>query len=565
MSQVSFDKHPPAKRAGRKSKGEQLAIDDKFKVGDFVHSPFTKCFGTVDAIANNGTQLRVMYRDEVDGKVSFGTEIVDRDSVEPSAPTIMLQHIRSLADTLNIGIGELETMHHHSAHGREMMSFTALAELLARVKNRIANSGAAKDADYESTWDTIEETAKQEDAEDDFDVFSQFDEPGEEPEVAEVIPERKPSDGPAFPHTRKLIESESFSEYEQDTLFMRLDRADDHLIAGLYSRPHANVKALERVVSLYDRERNGTMTPDDLGIVEEFDEVPAGDPKSNGTVAEPKDIQPAAEATAEDVPTAEASAAVNTATPATTETVTMPLTVLTDAGLIDPSTGEMLDPSLIYRKFGWTEFPTIPPRPDDPEELAEDATKEQKAAYDKSVEALDEYYAAVRSFEAKLDQVIDKALGHKERTARYRAACEKRCEPYDKAGKFWDEQFVQPMARLLAPHKLPKDKNGDYSKKTLVLPSGAVKFTTTGGGWIVTDKEAVLADIKKKGIKKFAAIGAVQELKYDHNKLVAALKSGTVKDVAGTQKSEPDPFGSAKLITPSAKGGNTEDAQDDNN
>lgn len=205
-----------------------------------------------------------------------------------------------------------------------------------------------------------------------------------------------------------------------------------------------------------------------------------------------------------------------------TEQPTQHVPVRLESGLIDPTTGEMLEQSFILRKFGWTELPV----------LTANSTREK-----------------VADFEEKLDQVVDRMSGHLEKAARYRAACEKRCAPYDGAAKFYDEQFVQPMSRMLAVHKLKRDKKGNFSEKTLVLASGFVKFTQTGGATIV-DKNAIVEHIKEKGVEQFKAINARPAIDFDSRKLLSLVNKGELKDVPGTQIVPKDPLGKAKVVLP---------------
>lgn len=201
--------------------------------------------------------------------------------------------------------------------------------------------------------------------------------------------------------------------------------------------------------------------------------------------------------------------------------------IRTDAGVIDPETGEVLEESFIMRKFGWTELPELSAKP----------TREELDAY-----------------EAKLDQLTDRVLGYLERAARYRASAEMRCKPLDGAAGFYQAAFIEPMGRALAVHRLPRygptaKKAGEYSKKTMVLNSGAIQFTQTGG-FYVHDKEEVRAAIKKQGIANFANIDAKEVVSYDHNKLMSALKAGTIKDFPGTGKKPVNALANVKLVSP---------------
>jgi hypothetical protein len=196
----------------------------------------------------------------------------------------------------------------------------------------------------------------------------------------------------------------------------------------------------------------------------------------------------------------------------------------TEAGLVDPETGEVIEASFILQKFGWTELPV----------LKADATREQVAA-----------------FEEKLDQVLDRMCGHLEKAARYRAACEKRCAPYDGAAKFYDEQFVQPMARMLAVHKLKRNKKGDFAEKTLVLASGMVKFTQ-GGGASIFDRNAIVKHLKERGLEHFKAINAREGVDFDSRKLLSLINKGELKDIPGTKLLPKDPLAKCKVVLPGA-------------
>lgn len=222
------------------------------------------------------------------------------------------------------------------------------------------------------------------------------------------------------------------------------------------------------------------------------------------------------------VQAASQSSESNTATTATTEQPTQHVPVRSESGLIDPTTGELLEQSFILRKFGWTELPV----------LTANSTREE-----------------VADFEEKLDQVVDRMSGHLEKSARYRAACEKRCAPYDGAANFYDEQFVQPMSRMLAVHKLKRDKKGNFSEKTLALASGFVRFTQTGGASIV-DKNAIVKHIEEKGVEQFKAINARPGIDFDSRKLLSLINKGELKDVPGTQIVAKDPLGKAKVVLP---------------
>ncbi|MDE2100184.1 MAG: hypothetical protein KGL39_23210 [Patescibacteria group bacterium] len=202
--------------------------------------------------------------------------------------------------------------------------------------------------------------------------------------------------------------------------------------------------------------------------------------------------------------------------------------IRTEAGLIDPETGENIDPSFIFRKFGWTEMPALS-KDSSPEEIAQ--------------------------FEAKLDQVVDRVCSYRERTARWTAANELRCKPYNGAADFYEEQFIRPMARALAPHRLKTfqsgKKKGQYNGKTMALCSGAVSFRSAGG-WKIFDALLVKKHIAENGIEKFKAIDAEVTVTYDYNKLLSALNSGLLKDVGGTRKEAKDELAKVSVVSPKA-------------
>ncbi|MBX9937685.1 MAG: hypothetical protein K2Y32_00445 [Candidatus Obscuribacterales bacterium] len=191
----------------------------------------------------------------------------------------------------------------------------------------------------------------------------------------------------------------------------------------------------------------------------------------------------------------------------------------TEAGLVDPETGEVIEPSFILQKFGWTELPV----------LRDGATKEQ-----------------VDAFEQKLDQVVDRAYGHLEKAARYRAACEARCKPYDGAAQFYFEQFIQPMARMLAKYRLKTNKKGEFVGKTMTLPSGPVKFSQTGGAQIF-DREKIVEHIKAKGFEAFKNINARPSVDFNSRTLLSLINKGALTDIPGTKVVPKDPLGKCSL------------------
>lgn len=247
-------------------------------------------------------------------------------------------------------------------------------------------------------------------------------------------------------------------------------------------------------------------------------------PVTSGTAVASKDTSVVESTTVVDAQTAK-ELTTATVTDATTASPTEMRTVRTEAGVVDPETGELVDESFIKRKFGWTELPV----------LAADATYEQIAA-----------------FERRLDEVVDRASSHKERAARYRSNCEARCAPLDKAAAFYEREFIVPMARMLAPHKLKTNKHGEYTSKTLVLESGSISFKK-GGGAAVSDRDQLAAHIEKVGLESFKDIKAERKVSWDSAKLLAALNKGVLKDLPGTTVLPVDHFATTTLVLSSAK------------
>lgn len=229
-----------------------------------------------------------------------------------------------------------------------------------------------------------------------------------------------------------------------------------------------------------------------------------------------------------------------------------PEPIRTEAGVIDPETGEIIEASLIMRKFGWSEMPRLGTKPIKPKvgsPMSEFYAWEEDTRY---------FNQGLKDYELRLDQVLDLMLSYCERTDRWRASTELRCKPLDSAAKFYDHNFIIPMSKELAPHRLPTyksgKKKGEYSSKTLALPSGAIKFTSSGG-FYVHDAALVKAHIQKLGVDKFAAIGAEQVITYNYQKLLSALNKGddaVYKDLPGTGTKQKNPFASVKAVSPEA-------------
>lgn len=235
-----------------------------------------------------------------------------------------------------------------------------------------------------------------------------------------------------------------------------------------------------------------------------------------------------AEPATEQEPAAKTAETVAPATEAATTPVLPPLPIRDDVGKIDPETGEVVDESLILRKFGWTEMPFLP-------------TDRQPTN------------AELNAFEEKIDQVAEKVAAELQTTARWREQTEKRCKPLDEAAAFWQEQFIKPMSLRLAPYRLPVYKSGkhkgEYSKKTIHLRSLSISFEADGG-YYLHDKKLVEAHIKEKGVENFKIINASPSVTYSHTKLMAALKSGELKDIPGTGHKPRNELAKQKLVVP---------------
>lgn len=232
------------------------------------------------------------------------------------------------------------------------------------------------------------------------------------------------------------------------------------------------------------------------------------------------------------LPIVDANSAPQPASAAVPAAVTAPAVakspIKTDAGLTDPETGEVYDESLILRKFGWTELPFLP--------------KDREPTQ-----------AELDAFESKIDQVGDKIAVNASIAYRYMAQAEKRAAPYSEAASFWEKNFLIPMSEQLAPYRLPKYKTGkhagEYREKTLNLPSISVSFTAKGG-YYVHDKEMLIKHIESEGIEKFTSIDAKKATTYNHDKLMAEVKAGTLKDLPGVGHSPRNEFHKGEVKIP---------------
>lgn len=213
--------------------------------------------------------------------------------------------------------------------------------------------------------------------------------------------------------------------------------------------------------------------------------------------------------------------------------------IRTEAGLVDPETGEIIEPSLIMRKFGWSELPILGSNPSN---------------------------AELETFAAKIEQVAEIVFSHQEKVRRWTAAAAIRCEPYTKAAEFYQKNFLEPMARQFAEYALPRYKSGakkgEFSKKTLPLEAGCLQFTAKGGAF-VHDAAELKRYIASEGVEKFKSIGAEPTITYSYPKLIAALNKGDLKNLPGTGVEPKNPLASVKLVNPADKHKQT--TEDENN
>lgn len=525
--------------------------------GQIVQHNALKGYGlvTVDA----GATLMVQWSDKSESAP------IDKNSVSVTLPTMWYQQLRSFAlEKVGMSETDLRVLHKATANLRDDMSFPVLAELEQRLKANAVKQIEAMidgpparipDDQYEATWNTIEQTAAevtaQVTAEDDDDFFAAYAEEEDDPK----------------PEPAGNAESEASTIPGATAATSVVELAGSKLCA-LCLRVAVNKSSKEiegeRVCSKCFKSWTGGSDPKQLATSASIqDSAPStgggADPKSPGTAAEQTVVDQtcspnASETTATDAVTASES---DTTTP---EDTTASEPIRTEAGLIDPETGMLIEPSLIMRRFGWTEMPFLPPPPGPkPEKLPKKASPEQIELHEQEMRVWMDWEKKRFKFEEQLDQVLDLTLSYEERTTRWRASTELRCQPLDRAGEYYTETFIAPMARELAKYNLPRyksgDKKGEYSKKTMPLFSGAIKFTAAGG-YFVHDAEEVKKEIEKQGVAKYAAlIDAKLVVKYNHDKLMTALKNGavTISDLPGTGHKPKDDLAKVKAISPASK------------
>ncbi|MGH2505829.1 MAG: hypothetical protein ACRDHZ_00180 [Ktedonobacteraceae bacterium] len=118
----------------------------------------------------------------------------------------------------------------------------------------------------------------------------------EDAPTAEEYAKADAKNGPAFEITRAHVENRFAGDEEvREILFKRLDRRDESLVAGLLSRPFANVSALEFVADLYNRERSGECTVEEIRFADQKSEVaeePAKKPRKARTPSRRPGIKP---------------------------------------------------------------------------------------------------------------------------------------------------------------------------------------------------------------------------------------------------------------------------------
>lgn len=446
---------------------------------------------------------------------------------EGYAATMHYQRLRELAELkLGMEFSNFQAIHMNVAQGREEMARPVLTELETKLLQLVA----LKHADDLAT-DAATDVAQI--ADDIFGAFGVEDMPEPEPAEVPAAPEEdQPSNEPLLTCGYYV----AFNK-EGDTIWGASTAKDAALVEArqswqdFYGRPEQNeIWVAKATECLYDQvlkyggcvadwKPNGWCLENGVAtFCNVIGDEDADSPKP-GTAVGSSDTS-----TVEPMISGDALAAEDQDRPAVTSMTEEAQPVETDQGLIDPDTGEVLEPSFILRKFGWTEMPA----------LGKDPTHEELA-----------------HFEAQLDQLVDKVLSHQERTARYRAACEQRCKPYDEAAKFWTEQFLVPLSKQLAPYRLRKNAKGEYKGKTLTLNSGCVKFVKSGGAF-VHDAELVKQHIQEVGLSAFAAVGARTVVQYNYPKLISALNKGVLKDIPGTGIEPMDEFARVKVVTPKA-------------
>lgn len=179
------------------------------------------------------------------------------------------------------------------------------------------------------------------------------------------------------------------------------------------------------------------------------------------------------------------------------------------AGLVDPESGEVVERSWVLDALGWLDFPTEP-------------TKE----------------AAAQILDLMHTRYLDPA-------ARYRAQAEKMAAPLEARAANLEKLFGPYLdavgAKFLPTHKSdskPDAKTphraGDYSKKTLDLPTGSISWQKDGGtmltndakfyGWLAEKKTEMMA-LREKGTPE-----ALEELKQLEDLYGLKLKTEAVVD-----------------------------------
>lgn len=424
------------------------------------------------------------------------------ENLEPSSPDAYFDAISQYAqEQLKMTEQDLWSFHMPLANGRDKFSFEVLSQLEAKL------------LDYDGTWKTIESTAEAVEAAPEVDAEVQSDS-----HFVDIFAQYAEAESQPADDAQDKYEAEFFEDCRREVIrLLQLGaKIDASRIMRDFGFPLNEAFAhIETLSQLTEDEANTTLTE----LMKKLQaSVLAANAAFNHSVHEAAQAQKAPETNKHGVTFEE------NITP-----IKQPDPIKTEAGLIDPETGEILQPSLIMRKFGWTELPVLPPDP----------TKEEVAA-----------------FQAKLDQVLDVILNLKEQTERWTAANDIRCKPLEEVAQFWEEAFLIPQSKMLAPYGLPTYKSGQkigqYSSKSLTLPSGCIDFTKVGG-WKVFNPDLVKAQIAKEGIQKYACIDAKLVVSYNHDKLIACLKNGTIKSMPGTEKKNEDEFGKVTVVSAAKK------------
>lgn len=389
VSKVNFENAPPtgagategSKRTTTRKK--QDAASPAIQTGDLIRCLETKAFGMVVSIVEDpNTKLLVEW---ADGKriLLLPTE------AEKAEPSSYYETIRDfVAEAFGVTDAELQAALDDLAGERERMSFGVLSELETKFLEH--TSVEAPDADYESCWETIEETAqkKEEAPEGDVDIFSQFGEEGEE---------------------------ETASPFD--------------LAVALAETLEVPTEAPKE-----DTQEQETSTAADAADQETASATPSPeDPKSQGatTTAPATDAAAPAATTTDAAPAGDASASQSVPSSSRVYGVDYGLQKLENGDWIDLATGEILSRDWRLKRLGWSDLPVAP-------KLPENATKEQKAAFKLEVEA----------FEHKCDQVLDIILGIEDKLTRWNNAHADRCKPEKAEIQMWSE-FLTPIAKEL--------------------------------------------------------------------------------------------------------------------